>query len=87
MSVTLDISQEALEELESTASAQGLTVSALVESLVHHKRHLLEKVVSKPVQLSKEQWIKEFLEWTASHRHLPYEADDSRESIYAGEGE
>lgn len=36
---------------------------------------------------SAEQWIAELRAWIASHPRLPYEADDSRESIYEGRGE
>ena len=36
---------------------------------------------------SAEEWIADFHAWAESHRHLPHEADDSRESIYAGRGE
>ena len=37
--------------------------------------------------MSAEQWIAELRAWIASHPRLPYEADDSRESIYEGRGE
>ena len=33
------------------------------------------------------QWVADFHRWAESHRRLPHEADDSRESIYAGRGE
>jgi hypothetical protein len=31
--------------------------------------------------------LEHFRVWAKSHRRLPHEADDSRESIYAGRGE
>lgn len=34
-----------------------------------------------------EEWLAEFRQWVSSHPPLPDEADDSRESIYAGRGE
>jgi hypothetical protein len=34
-----------------------------------------------------EEWVADFRAWAAGHRHLPQEADDSRESIFAGRGE
>jgi hypothetical protein len=34
-----------------------------------------------------QQWVDDFHRWAESHRRLPHEADDSRESIYAGRGE
>ena len=34
-----------------------------------------------------QQWVADFRHWAESHRRLPHEADDSRESIYAGRGE
>lgn len=33
------------------------------------------------------EWCSRFEQWTDSHPVLPREADDSRESIYAGQGE
>ncbi len=33
------------------------------------------------------EWCDRFEKWAASHRDLPREADDSRDSIYAGRGE
>jgi len=33
------------------------------------------------------EWCERFQAWAAGHRALPREADDSRESIYAGRGE
>jgi len=33
------------------------------------------------------EWCERFQAWVADHRSLPHEADDSRESIYAGRGE
>lgn len=40
-----------------------------------------------PPELTAEQWVADFERWAESHRHLPHEADDSRESIYEGRGE
>jgi hypothetical protein len=37
--------------------------------------------------LSAEEREKEFRSWVASHKPLPYVADDDRDSIYAGRGE
>jgi Arc/MetJ-type ribon-helix-helix transcriptional regulator len=37
--------------------------------------------------LTAEEWCERFETWAASHRQLPHEADDSRESIYAGRDE
>jgi len=34
-----------------------------------------------------QQWVADFHRWAESHRRLPHEADDSRESIYEGRGE
>jgi Arc/MetJ-type ribon-helix-helix transcriptional regulator len=38
-------------------------------------------------ELSPEQWCERFEAWAVGHRELLHEADDSRESIYAGQGE
>jgi Arc/MetJ-type ribon-helix-helix transcriptional regulator len=37
--------------------------------------------------VSAQDWCERFEAWAASHRRLAHEADDSRESIYAGQGE
>lgn len=37
--------------------------------------------------ITAEEWCQRFERWAADHRHLAQEADDSRESIYAGRGE
>jgi Arc/MetJ-type ribon-helix-helix transcriptional regulator len=39
------------------------------------------------VVLSAQDWCDLFERWAASHRTLRYEADDSRDAIYAGRGE
>ncbi len=33
------------------------------------------------------EWCGRFERWADSHQPLPHEADDSRESVYAGRGE
>ncbi len=40
-----------------------------------------------PDALTVSQWCEQFEAWADSHRHLPQPADDSRESIYSGQGE
>jgi len=42
---------------------------------------------SAPTPLTREQRVKEWLSWTASHSRTGNIVDDSRESIYAGRGE
>jgi Arc/MetJ-type ribon-helix-helix transcriptional regulator len=37
--------------------------------------------------LTAEQWCERFEAWAVGHREFVHEADDSRESIYAGQGE
>jgi|CXWL01.1.fsa_nt_gi Arc/MetJ-type ribon-helix-helix transcriptional regulator len=37
--------------------------------------------------LTAREWCDRFDQWADSHKALPCEADDSRESIYAGRGE
>ncbi len=46
----------------------------------------LQSETSLP-DLSAEAWAEEFRRWAESHRRLPQEADDRRESIYEGRGE
>lgn len=53
----------------------------------HSPEPLTQETLDFPTPTSAEQWIAEFRAWIASHPRLPYEADDSRESIYEGRGE
>jgi hypothetical protein len=84
MTIVLHLSPEMEAKLLEHAAAAGkrpedLALNALEEQLA----------VEPPVAESRtpQQWVADFRRWAESHRRLPVEADDSRESIYAGRGE
>jgi hypothetical protein len=91
MSLTIELPVEIQEDLREKAAEHGLSVSSFVESAIRKELNAIrqkeQSPISVPPSLTTEQWVAEFRAWTASHRHLPHEADDSRESIYAGRGE
>lgn len=83
MTVTLNLSPEAARRLSERAARSGLTLQALLEQLVE------ESAESSPAmhEWTPAEWVAEWRTWTASHRTVPAEADDDRESIYSGRGE
>lgn len=94
MSVTLDLPEETQHRLQEKAEEKGLTMKSYLEELVRKDIESIGKNgtqthsgASKAEAGSTEQWIAEFDAWASSHKPLPMEADDSRESIYAGRGE
>ena len=58
-----------------------------VNEAVRRLRSELEADRTAATRLSAEEWCEWFERWAASHRALSWEADDSRESIYAGRDE
>jgi predicted transcriptional regulator len=94
MSLTIELPAETQKRLQENARAKGVSVKSYVEDLVRNDTDTQSKIsqpsrveTPKLDELSTERWIAEFEAWTSSHRPLPYLADDSRESIYAGRGE
>lgn len=84
MNLTLHLSAELETRLREQAEAEGKTPEEVaVEAL---KKQLAEKPLAAAT-LSPEAWVADFRAWAANHRHLPHEADDSRQSIYAGRGQ
>jgi hypothetical protein len=91
MTLTIDLPIETQKRLLEKASVKGLTVKSYLENLVQsdidaasngsHSRTLSTDLRST------DDWIAAFRAWTSSHKRLAHEADDSRESIYAGRGE
>lgn len=81
-----------LENVPDTLLSKLQQLAALKQiSLTEATVQLLQQAVGdKPSTgptLSPEEWEKEFRAWVASHKSLPYVADDDRDSIYAGRGE
>lgn len=62
--------------------------SAAINEAVQLLRNEIENHGQESVdEIAAPEWCERFERWAESHRHLAHEADDSRESIYAGRGE
>jgi len=84
VNLILHLPPETAAKLQEQAAATGkapeeLALRALEEQLAISPQ--------SPSAMSAEEWIADMLAWAESHQRLPIEADDSRESIYAGRGE
>ena len=83
MNITLKVNVEVERKLQEAAALNDLTVEAYIQRLVEQS-----VAVSPPARtMAPVERREAFRAWVASHKALPHEADDSRESIYAGRGE
>lgn len=73
-----------LSALEQLAALEHLPVA---EKAVQLLQQAVGQKQPTGQALSAEEWVKEWRAWAASHKPLPYVADDDRDSIYAGRGE
>lgn len=73
-----------LSKLQQLAALEQISVA---EKTVQLLQQAVGDTPSTRPTLSTEEWEKEFRSWVASHKPLPYIADDDRDSIYAGRGE
>jgi hypothetical protein len=84
MSLILHLPPETEAKLKEQAAATGQAPEELA-------LRVLEEQLVTPAQTalpaSADEWIADIRAWAESHRRLPRDADDSRESIYAGRGE
>ena len=89
MNISVPVSPEVEAKLREQAQAAGKDIASFVREALEEKLALLRDSQSDNGHgdLPAEQWIARLRHWAASHRALPYEADDSRESIYEGCGE
>ena len=60
---------------------------AINEAICLLRNEIRQNSQTPAASLTAEEWCERFETWAASHRDLPHEADDSRESIYSGRGE
>lgn len=85
--MTLHIPPSSVVEarLREYAAAAGRDVSSLVAEAIDDKLSALDEEASERTRRPRTaaQWIAELRAWAASHPHLEYVADDSREGIYA----
>jgi len=92
MNLILNLPPETEAKLFAQASAVGkapeeFALAALQERLAAGLTQPAAKAEAAPEAISAEEWIADIRKWAEGHRHLPYEADDSRESIYVGREE
>ncbi|HTU89508.1 MAG TPA: hypothetical protein VMF69_05370 [Gemmataceae bacterium] len=79
-----NVPDKLLSELKNLAALEHLPVA---EKTVQLLQQAIGSRPSTGQTLSAEEWEKELRSWAASHKLLPYVADDDRDSIYAGRGE
>lgn len=86
MEINLPLSPETERKLRQQAQAAGQDLQRFVLDALEEKLRA-NSIGDLEHSLSTKQRIDKLMEWASSHRHLPFEADDSRESIYQGRGE
>jgi hypothetical protein len=79
-----NVSDALLSKLQQLAAMEQISVN---EKTVRLLQLAVGDKPSTGPALSPEEWEKEFRSWVASHKPLPYVADDDRDSIYTGRGE
>lgn len=79
-----NVPDKLLSELEQLAALEHLPVA---DKTVQLLQQAVGQRPSTGPAMSAEEWEKELRAWAASHKPLPYVADDDRDSIYAGRGE
>ena len=84
MTIILNLSPETEARLLQQAASTGKRPDELALHVLEEK---LATDPAVPQVQTPQQWVADFRRWAESHRRLPIEADDSRESIYAGRGE
>ncbi len=84
--LNIPLSPDKEARLRERAAAAGKDVTEYVLAVVEEDLAMTEPEPAPQADtpLKRDQWIKEFRAWVASHPRLDYLADDSRESIYAG---
>jgi hypothetical protein len=89
MAVTLNLSKEIERRLRELAAKAGLALEAYLQSLAEREAAMSNGPTRIPAQLQPGQWSTEWRAWANTDRQLPvgFAIDDSRESIYAGQGE
>lgn len=89
MTQTLDISRENelfIDEIVNSGRFRSRR-AAVDEAILLLRNELQQNGSNKPEAVSAQDWCERFEAWATGHRRLNQEADDSRDSIYAGQGE
>lgn len=84
MSISLNLKAEVEQRLREEAAKNNQTVEQFLEQWAENT---FAPTISSGSIPTGEEWQKSFREWVASHKPLPWIADDDRESIYEGCGE
>lgn len=87
MNISVPLSSEAEAKLREQAQAAGKDIATFVQETLEEKLAMESAAGNGQEDVPANQWIARLRHWAASHRALPYEADDSRASIYEGRGE
>ena len=82
--ITLQLSEDTERRLRAKASTAGKPLETFLHDLVEREA---QAITLPPVELSHEEWVKEWRAFVDSRPVRPVIADDSRESIYEGRGE
>jgi hypothetical protein len=89
ITVTVELSPRTEYLLREKAAALGQSLETYLQALAEQAAvgngAPAEKLAA--AQPTTGQWEAEWRAWAVGHARLPYVADDSRESIYAGRGE
>ena len=84
MNLILRLSSDIEAKLREQAAITGQSPEELALQALEEQ---LAASTQLPAGISADEWVADIRSWAESHRHLPREADDRRESIYAGRGE
>lgn len=95
MTVTLSLPPETERKLKAHATRRGMSLENYALELLERDNLSVDEVKGSvpPITVNntplptKEQRLQAWIALTSHPRPLPYEADDSRESIYAEDGE
>jgi hypothetical protein len=89
MVLNISLSPETEARLKQLATAEGKDLASVVLEAVEEKLDAADENAGpgERHRLSADLWVARLRQWASSHRRLPEEADDRRESIYEGRGE
>lgn len=80
---TIQLDEKTADGLNAQAKALGMSLQEFLRSIAGNGSHSTKS----PADVPYDQWSTRLQAWAAGFPTLPHQADDSRESIYAGRGE
>lgn len=90
MNLILHLPPETEAKLNAQAAASGKAPEEFALNAIEQRLAVgfePADVSTPPAPISHEEWMADIRQWAESHRRLEHPADDSRESIYFGNGE